>query len=93
MAENLERGGVDKGDSFIAQWRTASNLDTLFRYHVRQRKWEAQPPVPQKRFQWDVTNILEEIDDSIFVQDFGSLGGGGVTDRTRWEYETRSHYP
>lgn len=94
VAGDLTRTAVDKRGGYLAQWPVDNKPDTLFRFDVKARKWDAQKPVAQKRFRVDgATNQLTEVDDGVLVNGFKSLGGGGHTYWSEWEYDIRATFP
>jgi hypothetical protein len=94
VAGDLRRTSVDKRGGYLAQWPIDNKPDTLFRFDIKTRRWDVEKPIRQKRFRPNnSTKILEPVDDDKFVSEFKSLGGGGYTYWSEWEYELRSSFP
>lgn len=92
VSGDFKNSAVDQAGGLLTQW-ARGGLDTLFRYDFPEKEWKDLPPIPKVRYDVDANHdLVPQQYPGEFIGAVEGLGGGGIADLTRWEYQRGGSY-
>jgi hypothetical protein len=88
---DFNRHATDHEGRLITSW-SRDGYDTLFQYDFEKKAWTDLPPVERVRYDVDADHNLVAGPPNGWITGIKSLGGAGLTDTGKWEYQSAGKF-
>lgn len=87
FAGDFKRHATDYEGRLLTSWER-DGYDTYSQYDFDKKVWTDQPPIPRIRHSLDSNRDLIAEPPNGWIGGIRSLGGGGIADLSKWEYQS-----